>query len=421
MASISTFGYALILALEYYGYHPNIFPGMWTKPLPSIFAALNYFTIHGISFFLVAILSFLLSERLLKTEAALSRTVLDLDRLSILYKQIINDISTGIITIDASGRINSSNRASEEITGYPSDEIIHMPLVKLFPNLTRNDGSNIRPQVSMARKNGEIIPIGYSWAKLNMPAESEDFWVYTFQDLSQIKMMEDQVRQAEKMAAIGEMAAGIAHEFRNPLAAMSGAAQVLAMENSTNTATQGLLKIIIRECDRMEDSISDFLQFSRPTIPKKKWFSVNGIIQETLDLLQQKQNWNNKCTVELSVPDKLDCWADPLQTKQLLLNLIDNASNVLGEEGGRIQISVQESTDKNSRTGICFKISDNGPGVQQAIQEKIFEPFFTTRENGTGLGLAIVRQIINKHEGTISIDSQDNKGTTFTFLLPFPT
>ena len=208
-STTSTLAYGAILTFEFLGYSPFFAAGK-SSPLTSITIVLHYFSVYGLIFFMVGLLTIFLSERLRQTEAALSRTSLNFDRLQHLYKQIFDDITTGIITVDESGVVTSFNRAAEDITGYLASEVIDKKLDSLFPELEVSKNTPLRQAGSLTRKDGAHIPIGYSWTKLNLPGSSENSRVYTMQNLTQIKKMEDQVRQAEKMAAIGEMAAGVA-------------------------------------------------------------------------------------------------------------------------------------------------------------------------------------------------------------------
>lgn len=240
------------------------------------------------------------------------------------------------------------------------------------------------------------------------------------QDLSKIKKMEGTIRQAEKMAAIGEMAAGVAHEFRNPLAAISGAAQVLEGDLDSDPDSSSLINIIIRECDRLDGTIRDFLQFSKPAAPEKNWFSLKGLIEESCELLAQSPKWNNSITVIRDIPENLDCWGDSGQIKQVVINLISNARNAFGDNEGVIKLSaVEDTTESKEKTVI--RVADNGPGIQKKILPTLFEPFFTTRENGTGLGLAIAQQLIDSHDGTIKAENnKEGPGAEFTITLPLP-
>ena len=372
LTTVTAFAYGCILILEYSGYHSVLSadaagPSMLQSPL----TALYRFAIPGLTFFLVGFLSSVLAERLRKTEAALSETSQSLDRLSILYKQIFDDINTGIITVDHQGVITSFNRAAEEITGFKSHEVIGHKLGQKFPGLSFPQPQHWRPMVDLTRQDGEKIPIGYSWAKLNLPNEKGDSLVFTFQDLSQIKKMENQVRQAEKMASIGHMAAGIAHEFRNPLAAISGSAQMLSqqMENSQNRRLMG---IIIRESDRMERNITEFLQFSRPTLPEKEWFSLYRLVEESVNLLRQADDCAKKCDFTIEIPVMMDCWGDADQLRQVLDNLICNSCQAMRPAGGPLTISAREQDNGEGEASLILTVADEGNGIEEKILNKIF-------------------------------------------------
>jgi len=271
--------------------------------------------------------------------------------------------------------------------------------------------------------------VGYSWSRLNMPDREEECRVYTLQDLSRIRQMENQLRQSEKMAAIGKIAAGIAHEFRNPLAAISGAAQVLDQEvlshtpfnsgGSDSSANHSLLNIIIRECSRLEANINDFLQFSRPAIPEQSWVPLQPLVEECWSILVRSARFKDTCHLKTSIPDNLDCWADQHQLKQVFLNLLHNSCLAM-DSGGQVEVTAREDASDDGQGSIVIEVIDSGCGIPAPMLPDIFAPFFTTRENGTGLGLAIVQQIIQGHQGTISVDSTVGQGTTFVIALPLP-
>ncbi|MFH1021022.1 MAG: ATP-binding protein [Pseudomonadota bacterium] len=423
-ATLSTLLFGTLLLIEYSG-HASRFVQNYPSQLANFQILLHYFTIYSLTFFLVAILSSMLSTRLQKTEAELFQTVNDYDRLSFLYKQIFDDINTGIITVDADNRATSFNRAAELITGYRPGEILGQELCQAFSGLEiplRHDER--RHTAAIRRKNGETIPVGYSCSRLNAPDDNENGYVYTLQDLSQIKKMEAQVQQAEKMATIGEMAAGIAHELRNPLAAISGAVQLLDRDTRDNSVNKRLFNIIMRESDRLDATIHDFLLFSKPVNPEKKWFSLRDLAREAVETLGQNPDWNRALTLDLEIQPGLDCWADPQLVRQVLLNLIANSANACRHmEKGEILLRAEETAAGHKETpeaAIVLEIVDNGHGIPEGLRERIFEPFFTTRETGTGLGLAIVRQIVHSHGGEISLRDCRPQGTIFSVRLPLP-
>ncbi|NTV13382.1 MAG: PAS domain S-box protein [Desulfobulbaceae bacterium] len=417
MAAISTISYGFLLLVEFL--HGHLYLRNIATPLSDPFVAMHFFAIHGIVFFITACLCVIVFERMRRTESALFQSNIDYDRLYLQYKQVFDDISTGIVTVDASGNISSINHSAELICGYTTRELIGQRFEQIFPGFIHHSEKNqLRQLAEISKKNGAKIPVGYSWGKLNLP-NYEDCRVYTMQDLSQIRAMEKQVKQAEKMATIGGMAAGIAHEFRNPLAAISGAAQILNDE-TLSLSGRKLVDIISRESTRLEGTIDDFLLFSRPAEPDRKWFSLKLLTEETIDLLQQSRNWpSNNCRTVTYVSANLDCWGDPRQIQQVLMNLISNACQAMVEQGGEIEISAEIVAEKHQEN-LLIRVTDNAGGIEESIRESIFEPFFTTRENGTGLGLAIVRQLVESHNGKVSVESLFGKGSTFTIILPLP-
>ncbi len=423
-ATLSTLLFGTLLLVEYGGYASR-FVQAYPSQMANFQMPLHYFAIYSLTFFLVAILSSMLSTRLQKTEAELFQTVSDYGRLSFLYKQIFDDINTGIITVDSDNRVTSFNRAAEIITGYKSSEVLGLKLSLPLPGLeTALLHDERRHMATIPRKNGETIPVGYSCSRLNAQDDNENGYVYTLQDLSRIKKMEAQVQQAEKMATIGEMAAGIAHELRNPLAAISGAVQLLDGETQNNSVNKRLFGIIIRESDRLDATIHEFLLFSKPINPEKKWFSLPSLAREAMETLSQDPGWNPALTLDLEIPPDLDCWADPQLIRQVLLNLIANSANACRNmERGRIVLRAKKTTAGHKdapEAAIILEIADNGHGIPESIREKIYEPFFTTREAGTGLGLAIVRQIVHSHGGEISLCDCQPQGTIFSVSLPLP-
>lgn len=433
-ASAATLQYGLALALGYY----NIFPGFLGITLPESsrdgLATLNMFAVFGLTFFLAAILSSLFAGRLRKTEDALSDSVRDFDRLSLLYKQIFDDINTGIITTDDHNRISSVNNAACEITGYDVDELLHQDFHFFFPQVTFTK-QEIRHSASLQRKDKETIRVGYSYAKLQhrqnasnktfSPIENQTYQnckVVTIKDISEVERLEKQMQQAEKLAAIGRMSAGIAHDFRNPLTAISGSAQVLAHELSLVQSSQqqhnaDLINIILRESDRLSNTVSDFLKFARPEHAEKDWFSLKRCLDEVIEVAKVNPIWPKDWDVEMEIESVVDVWADKYLLFTIFNHLLQNAQAFcpLGKE--QIRIIAKEIKEEDR---VEVSVEDNGPGISPGKETKIFEPFYTRRVDGTGLGLAIVKQMMEEHQGTIQVSKSSLGGAKFTLSFPLP-
>jgi len=435
-AGATTLQFAVVLILEYY----KIFPDFFRVPLydnaRDILATLNLFAVYGLTFFLAAILSSLFAGRLRRTEDALSDSVRDFGRLSLLYKQIFDDISTGIVTTDDRNRITSVNNAAAQITGYSVDELLDEDFHSIFPNVSFTDQGS-RHSAELLRKDGEPTRIGYSYAKLqyNQPAQNyknkdtDDFCancrVITIQDISEVERLEKQMQQAEKLAAIGRMSAGIAHDFRNPLTAISGSAQVLAnelsqMQSSQQETNSELITIILRESNRLSNTVSDFLKFARPENAENDWFSLKRCLNEVLEVARMAASWPEKCVLDIDIDSVVDIWADQYQLFTILNHLLQNALafTPLGDE--KIRIKAVEIKGEDGADTIQITVEDNGPGITPGKEEKIFEPFYTRRIDGTGLGLAIVKQMMTEHNGSIEVGKSSLGGAKFTITFPLP-
>lgn len=434
-AGAATLQYALVLTLAHYHFFPRILNVPFYHNGEDGLASLNLFAVYGLLFFLVATLSSLFAGRLRKTEDALSDSVRDFDRLSLLYKQIFDDISTGIITTDDRNMITSANNAASQITGYSVDDLLNRKFHSVFPNVSFK-GKGSRHSAELMRKDGNKTRIGYSYGRLlykhlledddtDNTDNCEDCRVVTIQDISEVERLEKQMQQAEKLAAIGRMGAGIAHDFRNPLTAISGSAQVLAKELDQIQSPQKqtnleLISIILRESDRLSNTVSDFLKFARPEHVEYDWFSFRRCLDEVVEVAKAAPLWPTSCVLDIQTDDIVDIWADQYQLFTILNHLLQNAIAFvpMGEE--KIRITAEEIKGADETDRIKITVEDNGPGITPEKEEKIFEPFYTRRVDGTGLGLAIVRQMVGEHQGSIEVGKSDLGGAKFTIWFPLP-
>jgi two-component system sensor histidine kinase PilS (NtrC family) len=428
-AASATILYAMVLTCEYLGFLPGYYDGTYYIEVDNFLVGMNIFAVYGLTFFLIALLSGIIAARLRTTEAALSRTEIKLDRLLLLYKQIFDDILTGIITVDDQDRITSFNPAAVNITGFSAQEVIGRRLNEIFSLISAE--TRERQVGDLQRKDGTLIRVGYSCANLNIPSDTEperpacsNCKVITMQDISRIEEMEQQMRKAEKMAAIGEMSASIAHDFRNPLAAISGSAQLLAVELETQAPDERSVKnsltgIILRESERMSKTITDFLHYARPAKPEPQWFNLRRLAEETVALLTSEDA--GTCPIRVEISDTLDIYADRQQLQLALRHLLRNSCYAAKNSTEPVVIKADEMhADRPEAEQVVIDIRDQGEGVDPGIVDKVFEPFFTTREDTAGLGLTIVRQIVASHNGTIALIPGREQGCTVRLLLPLP-
>jgi two-component system sensor histidine kinase PilS (NtrC family) len=242
--------------------------------------------------------------------------------------------------------------------------------------------------------------------------------------------MEDQMKRVDKMAAIGLLAAGMAHEIRNPLASLSGSIQLLKSELTLDDRQQHLMEITLRESERLNALITDFLLFAQPPQSHKLSWEITPLINETIDMFLHSPSFHEG--IQIIRPNSVQSLVaqiDPDQMKQVFWNLLMNAAQSMSDEG-RIQIRVEKGKEvhwgktfplpaqRKDKEWVRISISDSGSGISPHEIEKIFEPFFTTKEGGTGLGLSIVHKIIEHHNGAIKVESEVGRGSNFMIFLP---
>ena len=243
--------------------------------------------------------------------------------------------------------------------------------------------------------------------------------IIVFQDVTETKRIEENMKKVEGLALVGEMAAGIAHEIRNPMASISGSIEVLKEGSAWDGTQNRLMAIVSREIDRLNQLISDFLLFARPKETEWRTFDLNQVIKESLELFKNGPHWNKNVSVVTHFINPVFIKSDPDQIKQVLWNLFLNACDAM-PEGGFLDIGTKwvfespESTNKN----VAIVIRDTGNGFDPITLPKLFTPFFTTKERGSGLGLAIVKRIMDQLQGRISGDNYSHGGAEIVIILP---
>jgi two-component system sensor histidine kinase PilS (NtrC family) len=312
-------------------------------------------------------------------------------------------------------------------------------LYDIFPNLQRAgktselvenyEGVPSRFEIPFNRSDGTLVHLGFSKSMLKDSDGSVQGTVYAFQDVTRLKQMEEHVKLVDRFAAIGRLATGMAHEIRNPLASMSGSIQMLGETLELDSANKRLMDIVLKETNRLDQLLSDFVLFTHPDDRKKEWVDLDGIIDDTLKMLAYNP-LKNGIEVEKNLQGATMVEADSQQLKQVFWNLFINAVQAMGSRG-RLTVStsvmpydaLHESLRKRLDTEVCREwteivIADTGNGIPESYLDKIFDPFFTTKEKGIGLGLAIVYSIIESYKGIIEVASEDKKGSRFAIYLP---
>jgi two-component system sensor histidine kinase PilS (NtrC family) len=435
-ASLSTLLYGFLLIGQLYG---------WILPpgAPSSYEASQIFysfVIYMAAFYIVAFLSSTISEELKKKIKELFQKQADYNQLETFNRNIIQSLDSGLLTIDLEGKTNFLNRTAEKILNRPEEELKNLSIYDLFPEIDQviqkikkrmvdTPDDYQRYETLLVNPDGKKIHLGFSISSLTDPEGSLIGHTLIFQDITKFREMEEQMKRVDKMAAIGLLAAGMAHEIRNPLAALSGSIQLLQSELKLDDHQQHLMKITLRESERLNALITDFLLFAHPPQTHKMVLDLGKMIEETLDLFTHSPSCHPGISIFRPNPSKkILAEVDAEQMKQVFWNLLINASQAM-HDGGEIRIRLQKTEDgsgipyffrppKKEKTWVKIEISDSGKGITPVEKEKIFEPFFTTKAGGTGLGLAIVHKIIENHSGLIKVESEVGRGSTFTILLP---
>jgi two-component system sensor histidine kinase PilS (NtrC family) len=377
------------------------------------------------AFFAVAFLSSQFNEQLSRTDANLALANRKLNDIRAFSERVIDSISSGLVTIDLQHQIISFNRAAEEITGFNTTQVVGKHLNALFPTIANQieAGKDVllaghglsRLNLDCATAEGKQIQLGFSISPLTTVSGEITGFVLPFQDLTDVMRLERDVRRQDRLAALGRAAAAIAHEIRNPLASMRGAVQVLGSDSRLSDEDAQLMNIVLRESDRIDRIISDFLMYARPRQPEKEIVDLNHLLEETLTLLRYNSEIDSSKYQLLAEPcaDAALILADPGQMRQVLWNLARNAIKAM-PDGGTFTIALQRSADG---TLIQVDFTDTGIGMTEEQMERIFEPFSSFSAGGTGLGMSVVYHIINEHRGKIDVKSEVGRGTTITLLV----
>ncbi len=380
--------------------------------------------LYMITFFTVGSLSGRLSERLHEKEVGFSK-------LRVFTEDIVESISSGLVTTDLSGKITSFNRSASEMTGFRAEEAVGSIWWELFSWDEIRDryrdlaitGVPQRFDGEISTKKGERCLLGVTISPLRNEHGGQIGIIGTFQDLTQLKSLEEEMQKKERLATIGEMAAGMAHEIRNPLASLSGSIEVLKGDLSLRDEHLKLMEIAVREADRLNSIITQFLLYAKPLPPRRRRTDLHALLSETVQLLQNNPEYHDRIKVSLLIPSEpLMILIDPDQIRQVFWNLAMNAFQAMPEEGV-LTISTRRTRPKKGKSGrgpderIEILFTDTGGGIQKGDLSKIFYPFFTTKSSGSGLGLSIVQRIIEEHTGEIRVESSP-KGTTFFIALP---
>jgi two-component system sensor histidine kinase PilS (NtrC family) len=391
--------------------------------LVPVYKAVETIGINDVAFLVVGLLAARLSERQTRSDVRLIAATQSLASLRALHERIVESIRSGVVTTDLGGRIYTFNAAAEEITGYRALDVRGQEASILFGDLADRIKDSMqaaeagdtspRFESDCLTAEGLRLRLGFSIFPLFAESGETTGHVITFQDLTQVRALEETSRRQDRLAAVGRVAASIAHEIRNPLAAMRGSIQVLRSEVDGDSSQAELMEIILRESDRLNHIITDYLTYARPRASTLASVDVTELLRETFTLLRHSNEIHEDHKLEADLPaEPVMAQADAAQLKQVFWNLSRNALQAM-PQGGTLMVELLR--EKTGRLRIVF--TDTGRGMTPEQVEHLFEPFSSTT-GGTGLGLSIVYQIIREHGGTINVRSREGQGTTITIELP---
>ena len=387
------------------------------------------FGVYALALLVVGILGGTLAEQLQQADRSLREKEQGLTRLQVFHENIVHSISSGVFTADARGCITSFNPAAQEATGYTITYVAGRPWREVFnwhPSQQSDEQLNValsattRFEVECKRADGNRLILGMTLSPLHEQGRQTGL-VGVFKDLTQIRDLEEEMRRKDWLASLGEMSAGMAHEIRNPLGALAGAMQMLRKDATGDETNCRLMDIAIREATRLDNIITEFLQYARPPALNLSEHDLNKVLAETLDLVQHEARIRSKIKIVTSLATgALMALVDQDQFRQVLWNMATNAFEAM-PEGGRLTISTSfRHVDLGGRKGDVIEIAfqDTGEGIPEQNLDKIFLPFFTTKKEGSGLGLAAVHRIVDLHGGWIKVESQERQGSRFVVCMP---
>jgi two-component system sensor histidine kinase PilS (NtrC family) len=393
--------------------------------LPPVGVAQYTVAINTFGFFAVALLSGSLAERARRGEVQLEQATHEIADLQAFNQYVLDNLLSGLATADSRDRLVTFNRSAMIITGQTGPlpigqaaaEVLQLPAA--FTATISQDLARVRSKrmdFQFRRSDGQVIDLGVSVAALPLPDGTRGY-LYTFQDVTDVKRFEQSARLQQRLAAVGEMAAGIAHEIRNPLASMSGSMQMLKQELPLSTDQAQLMDIVLRESERLNQTIKSFLAYARPQRFQVQRLNLSTLVQETAMLLRNSTEVEERHHIEVhhSAQDVL-IDADEGQIRQIIWNLATNGLRAMPESGTLTLSALEEANGGRPRAVLV--VEDEGVGIAPEDVDAIFQPFRGSFGKGTGLGLAIVHRIVTDYGGEVEVRTRPSRGTVFRVTFP---
>ncbi len=363
----------------------------------------------------VALLATNLARRVQLVGARLAKAEESAALLARLNDDIVRSIASGLITADDDGRIIGINRAAKEILRDRQGVLLDQPLSLVLPDYAQERPSQPpkRADATGLRADGTTFPMGYTLSALLDEEGNRNGMLLAFQDLTEIKTLRDRAEQAQRLAVLGRLATGLAHEIRNPLSSISGSVEMVREGNALSPEDGRLLGIVISEVERLNSLVTTMLQIGRPSEIETESVDLRSIASDVAAVARGEATASNGLRIEEISPDEpVVVMADPDRIRQLVWNLVKNAVQASPHRG-----TVEVRTGRTADDRAFLEVADEGPGIGAAQRERLFDMFYSGRSHGVGLGLALVKQIVDQHRGRIEIIDREGAGTCFRVTL----
>jgi two-component system sensor histidine kinase PilS (NtrC family) len=387
--------------------------------------------VHGFGFYGVALLTYYLAHNVTRAERELEVKSEHLADLQVVHRDVIQSITSGLVTTDLEGTITSANLAGLEILGRAEADLLGQPIHQsgLFTpehwreaTAASEQTGRMRSEIEVTRGDGAARFVGFTISRLTDAFGKHRGYIVIFQDLTRWRRIQEELRMKDRMVAVGELAAGLAHEIGNPLAAISGSVQMLSGRVDGDPAQRKLIEILLKESHRLDRTIKGFLRFARPRERSSVSFDIGRLLAENFELLQNSEEVSDHHRLDLDLdPPSVRLFADPDQVSQIFWNLARNSLRAM-PDGGTLRVVGRFSGGQfgGPASGEWYQLQviDTGRGMTEEQRTNLFHPFQSFFDGGTGIGMAIVYRIVQDHGGRLRVDSRVGAGTTITVELP---
>jgi two-component system sensor histidine kinase PilS (NtrC family) len=356
----------------------------------------------------VGALSFIFGDQLQKSADTLATTRRAAADLLTLHQDIVRSLSSGLITTSPDGIVLTTNQSAANILRMTPGKLIGRQIDTVMPGIAQ---VTKRADLTVATTDDEIV-VGATVSPLRDVHDHIVGRVINFQDLTELKRLEAHARRTERMATVGQLAAGVAHEIRNPMASISGSIELLRQSPQTSDDDRQLMTIVHREVQRLNALIGDLLDYANPRAKQPVDFDLGTLVEETVQVARGDKNFTD-VEVTASTDQPLPIHADPAKLRQVVWNLIRNAADAASTGGKHVRVEARKTA-----AGATVVVEDDGPGIPENLVGRIFDPFVTTKQKGTGLGLATCHTIVTEHGGSIDVETEVGKGTKMIVRIP---